>query len=497
MKKGIEYLVILMCLVTSNLMLAQIGESNFKKVVIKSDLIKITKLYPSFRITNLSFSDSNSNNLLDGNEEGIISFYVKNTGTIPLRELSIRVSIPDSIKGINPMIPKILSVNNIDDSILVNIPVIADDSLKDGFVRCDLLLRDLNSDSIQKSQILITTKETSRVPVFLWINPTLNSVDFSVIEISGLIKSKSNLTRLRVYINDQIPDDNKSFNVIATQNLNEYKIDRTITLNEGENEIKIEARNDRGAIVSESRKIFSLVKKMDQLYVEKRLALIIGNADYLNSPALQNPLNDAAAISTSLKELGFTVLMYLNTDIKSMKKAMDEFGSKLKGFDVGLFYYAGHGMQVKGNNYLIPVDASLKIEEDVEYDCVEAGRILGKMEAAGTKTNIVILDACRNNPFSRSWSSRSAEQNDMGLAFMNAPSGTIIAYATSPGKTASDGTSKNGIYTEALLKYIKVPAMPIEEFFKNVRVEVEKKSKMMQTPWESTSLKGNFYFKLY
>jgi hypothetical protein len=499
MEKGLKFLMILIFLLIGNLLHSQIGESKFKKVVVNSDLIKITQLYPSFRIDNLSFSDSNINNLLDGNEEGILTFYVKNTGTIPLKELNIKVTIPDSIKGIRPINPKKLSINNINDSVFVNIPVIADDSLKDGLVRFDLSIRDLNSDSIQQSHILISTKETSRVPVFTWINPTLNndSVEFSIIEITGLISTRSNLQRLRVYINDQIPEDNKSFDVIATENINEYKINRTITLNDGENEIKIEARNDRGTVVSESRKIFSVVKKIDQLYAEKRLALVIGNADYLNSAVLQNPLNDAKSISAILKDLGFTVLLYLNTDIKSMKKAMDEFGLKLKGYDVGLFYYAGHGMQVKGSNYLIPVDASLKIEEDVEYDCVEAGRILGKMEAAGTKTNIVILDACRNNPFSRSWSTRSAGQNDTGLAFMNAPSGTIIAYATSPGKTASDGTGKNGIYTEAILKYIKVPSMPIEDFFKNVRVEVEKKSNKTQTPWESTSLKGNFYFKIY
>jgi uncharacterized caspase-like protein len=153
-------------------------------------------------------------------------------------------------------------------------------------------------------------------------------------------------------------------------------------------------------------------------------------------------------------------------------------------------------MQVKGNNYLIPVDASLKVEQDVDYDCIDAGRLLGKMEAAGSNTNIVILDACRDNPFSRSWMVRSTRQGEEGLAFMNAPSGTIIAYATSPGRIAADGTGRNGIYTEAILKYIKVPSIPIEDFFKNVRNEVENKTNRTQTPWESTSLKGNFYFKI-
>jgi len=120
------------------------------------------------------------------------------------------------------------------------------------------------------------------------------------------------------------------------------------------------------------------------------------------------------------------------------------------------------------------------------------GRILGKMEDSGCETNIIILDACRDNPFERKWSGRSVKTQ--GLAFMNAPSGSIIAYSTSPGKTASDGTGENGLYTSALLKYIQVPNLILEDVFKNVRSEIEKTSDGRQTPWESTSLKGSFYF---
>jgi uncharacterized caspase-like protein len=158
---------------------------------------------------------------------------------------------------------------------------------------------------------------------------------------------------------------------------------------------------------------------------------------------------------------------------------------------VGLFFYAGHGIQVNGNNYLIPVDARLQDENDVEYDCVRAGRILGKMESAGTRTNIVILDACRDNPFERSWN-RGAQGK--GLAFMNAPSGSLIAYATSPGTTAADGTGGNGVYTSALLEHIQTPGITIEEVFKRVRTSVRQQSQSKQIPWESTSLEGNFYF---
>ena len=132
---------------------------------------------------------------------------------------------------------------------------------------------------------------------------------------------------------------------------------------------------------------------------EQRLALLIGNSNYTHGGNLPNPVNDVRAMEKALETLGFTVMKYEDCSQKTMKKAMDEFGRKLKGKDVGLFFYAGHGVQVRGNNYLLPVDAKLENANDAEYDCVRADRVLAKMEAAGSKTNIVILDACRDNPF--------------------------------------------------------------------------------------------------
>lgn len=473
----------------------QTGESKFKMVIINPNEKNVAPLFPSFNINDLSFTDSNMNRQLDGKEDGSIRFYIKNTGTILLQELNVNLNILDSTKSITYGKIQTVKQINLGDSALVSIPLAADEKLKDGLARFEILITDIHSDSVRIARLVIPTKEALTAPVFAWITPgsAHDKADFSIVNITGVVKTKSNITGLKVYINGQVPDDKKSFDVFATENSDEYRIERTITLNEGDNEIKIEAKNAHGITTSESRVINYFVQKIDHTYLEKRLALVIGNADYLNSNALQNPLNDAKAIAEALKDVGFTVLLYLNSDLKSMKKAMDEFGEKLKEYTVGLFYYAGHGMQVKGNNYLIPVDASLKVEQDVDYDCVDAGRLLGKMEAAGTGTNIVILDACRDNPFARSWSGRSSGQ-ETGLAFMNAPSGSIVAYATSPGKTASDGTGKNGLYTEAFLQYIKVPGLSLEDFFKNVRVAVEKKSNRTQTPWESTSLKGHFYF---
>lgn len=224
---------------------------------------------------------------------------------------------------------------------------------------------------------------------------------------------------------------------------------------------------------------------------EKRLALIIGNADYQNANKLLNPVNDARSMKNALSQLGFEVMEYENLTQREMKQVIDEFGRKLESYEVGLFYFAGHGIQANGNNYLVPVETNLTNEQQVEYDCVRADRVLGLMEYAKSKINIVILDACRNNPFKRSWS-RSTQGE--GLAFMNAPSGSLIAYATAPGKTASDGSGSNGLYTEALLKNLFSPDLTILQVFQNVRKTVVTESGQQQIPWESTSLIGDFFF---
>jgi hypothetical protein len=223
---------------------------------------------------------------------------------------------------------------------------------------------------------------------------------------------------------------------------------------------------------------------------QKKIALVIGNGNYMSS-ILANPENDANSMKIALESLGFIVMKYENLNQNDMKRAIDNFGTNLKNYEVGLFFYAGHGIQSNGNNYLIPVDAELKSEEDVELNCVEANRVLAKMEASGSKVNIVILDACRNNPFERSWTRAS---NGKGLAFMDAPGGTLIAYSTSPGKTASDGSGNNSPYTSAILESIRIPDITIIEMFQNVRSIVSQKSGKQQIPWESTSLIGNFYF---
>jgi hypothetical protein len=222
----------------------------------------------------------------------------------------------------------------------------------------------------------------------------------------------------------------------------------------------------------------------------KRIALVIGNGNYQNAPKLNNPVNDARDIALILRVLGFGVVEREDQTAEQMKRLIKEFGDELsRSKGVGLFYFAGHGVQVKGKNYLIPVEAKDLGESSVEFDAVDVGRVLTKMEDAANDINIVILDACRSNPFTRSW--RSSE---VGLAQISTPRGTIIAYATAPGAVADDGNERNGLYTSELMRWIKQPGLNIEEMFKRVRTGVATRSGGRQVPSESTMLMGDFYF---
>lgn len=223
---------------------------------------------------------------------------------------------------------------------------------------------------------------------------------------------------------------------------------------------------------------------------QTRSALVIGNSAYKFAPVLKNPANDASDISAALKKLGFTVTTLINASQQEMDEAIGNMGRRLTGGGVGLFFYAGHGTQVSGENYLLPVDANLKSEADVRYKAVNAGQILTEMGEARNGMNIIILDACRDNPFPRSYRSSKS-----GLAEMEAPKGSIIAFATSPGSTASDGTGRNGMYTQHILKNIETPDLPIESLFKKVLQGVNASTNGSQVPWTSSSFTGDFYFK--
>jgi len=222
--------------------------------------------------------------------------------------------------------------------------------------------------------------------------------------------------------------------------------------------------------------------------MSRRTALVIGNAAYAEGP-LQNAVKDATDIAAMLRRLNFEVTPLRNASLQEMEDAVNAFNLRLRQGGMGLFYFAGHGVQVNGENYLIPIKARITREADVRYQALPMGQVLGAMEDANNGLNIVILDACRNMPFSRSYRSSQG-----GLAPPPTARGMLIAYATSPGGMAADGAGENGVYTKYLLQAMTIPGLSIEQVFKQVRYGVVAETEGKQTPWESSSLLGDFAF---
>jgi len=222
--------------------------------------------------------------------------------------------------------------------------------------------------------------------------------------------------------------------------------------------------------------------------IESRVALVIGNASYPNG-ALKNPVNDVRSVAKALERVGFKVILKENQTREEMHQSIGQFSKNLREGGVGLFYYAGHGMQINGQNFLIPVDADIQHEDDVEFRSLDANYVLTRMNAANNRVNLVILDACRNNPFKR-----ASRSGNLGLAQMDAPRGTLIAFSTAPGSLAKDGHGPNSIYANQLVKRIDTPAIRVEQIFKEVRIAVAQETANQQIPWESSSLMGDFYF---
>jgi tetratricopeptide (TPR) repeat protein len=239
---------------------------------------------------------------------------------------------------------------------------------------------------------------------------------------------------------------------------------------------------------------------LEELYKdEKRIALVIGNSNYSKEiGVLKNPVNDAIDFAESLKAMNFEVILITDASYGKIRAEMMKFRDKLNDGDrdktVGLFYYAGHGLQYEGENYIVPVDAEIQFEDDIPRFCFPIQKmVLNQMELTNSRMNIVILDACRNNPFPVIH--RSIGESS-GLGEMKKARGAFIAYATSPGSVASDGNGRNGLYTQELIKAMNKPNLTIEQVFKEVRANVLRQSGEKQNPWENSNIIGDFYFKL-
>jgi len=235
-----------------------------------------------------------------------------------------------------------------------------------------------------------------------------------------------------------------------------------------------------------------------------RAALVIGNGAYRTSP-LANPVADAQAVAANLRRLGFQVTFKENTNRRELLDALREFSLNASRHGVRLVYYAGHGVQSRGRNYLLPVDASLGGEEDLPAQAADFTEFVERLGGAKTGLSLIVLDACRNNPFgstavqladARGARTRSLSTATEGLAPVTAPSGALIAYSTAPGAVAADSPDrKHSVYTKHLLQWLNVPGLPIERMFKNVRIAVALETRQKQVPWESSSLMGEFCFQ--
>lgn len=360
----------------------------------------------------------------------------------------------------------------------------------------DIRVEVTNAAGTTTETYTVTYKRNAVVnlPELTWKSPlTVTSKDYA---LWVGVKSSVAISDTKVYHNGQL-----SRGIVPVKNDgDDYSIKRNIILKNNENIIRVEVTNESGT------KSMTKTITLDQstpvpnshhtpngsvvINSQKRLALVIGNSQYTHATKLPNPTNDATDISRKLRSLGFEVIEKHDLTLKEFKAAIREFGSKASLYDACLLYYAGHAIERNGKNYLIPVEAVLETQADIEDECVRADFVIDHLEEAKSKMNIIVLDACRNNPITRSWT-RSVTG---GLSSMDAPSGTFIAFSTSPGRTADDGDGRNSPFTEAFLKNLDKPNLQLELFFKEVLQDVRIKTSERQIPWIQSSFYGDFFF---
>ncbi|RLD66406.1 MAG: hypothetical protein DRI95_06835, partial [Bacteroidetes bacterium] len=339
----------------------------------------------------------------------------------------------------------------------------------------------------KQSKFVGEPKSDFKKPIISWVEPleTVITTTKADVKLKLCVKSKDAIEYFKVFINDSVALNNavRGYNVVDASC--DHTFNKVINLKPGINKIRVVTKNIAGETSSEIR---TFNYEAGSSAYKKRYALVIGNGKYDMGP-LRNPENDAKSIAATLKKMGFEVMIYTDLSQENMKKRIREFGNKItanKG--VGLFFFAGHGLQVSGENYVVPVDAHIGNLQDIEEEAVNLSRITGEMAYAQNDLNIIILDACRNNPF------EGSDQGGNGLASAAAPSGTFLAFATAPGSVAADGTGSNGLYTQELLKALNQQGLKIEDVFKEVRRNVYKLSSKQQTPWENSSIFDDFYF---
>ncbi|MEN8121617.1 MAG: caspase family protein [Bacteroidota bacterium] len=444
---------------------------------------------PKLVIEKVLLLDENNNQLVEAGENCFYELNIKNTGVGVAKSVKVNTYV---IKGSSPglsfdesvYVGKILGGKQVK----IKIPLSPGITVSEGTVRFKFEAYDANfyKSEPQYYDLKLKTKEKKINLAISWYYPigVNTTVDKAKFTIKACIMTSNPLKEAKIYVNNIILANERGMILLKSTDC-DYTLEKEIILNEGDNIIKLVVLNE-GKTMEAPLRVITYNKKP----LEHRLALVIGNSNYDFSP-LKNPSNDAKSMAKALRELNFEVIEIIDGNKKKMREGVRKFGSQLeKNRGVGLFYYAGHGVQVKGENYLIPINSDIQKEYDIPDEAVRVNHVLAYMENSGSRMNIVVLDACRDNPFARSFRSGSR-----GLAQIYAEgSGSIIAYATSPGSVASDGDGKNGLYTQELLKAIKTPNLEIGMVFRKVLTNVKRISDGKQIPWTNASIEGEFYF---
>lgn len=346
--------------------------------------------------------------------------------------------------------------------------------LQNGDNTLSLSVTNANGNTTTQNWVIRYKPETdSSEPILSWESPLSVSNRTYCLKVG--VHSQSKVEEVNVYHNGSLY---RGIKVTPTSN-SDLDIERTIVLVDGVNNIRVEVRN---ATTTKSMEKTIKYHGGGHLALLK-IALVIGCNNYQHIDNLKKAINDADSISNKLQKLGFTVIKKTDVDKRTFDDAIRNFGQQAKAYDAAVFYYAGHGLQMEGINYIVPTDADIKDSIDIRYNCIKADEILDRM--AGCNMKIMILDACRNNPF---------RGHSRGLTSMSAPSGTYIAFSTNLGNVAIDGTGYNSPFAEAFLKCLDYSGEPIESFFKGVMREVKQTTGNRQIPWTQSSFDGDFYF---
>jgi len=443
---------------------------------------------PALYIEKINLIDENRNNQVDAGENCFLEIILKNTGNGVAKAVNLDAIISSGpVKGFSWA--KSVHVGNLVDGKQkkIKLELYPKISLRDGSIRLKVEALEANGYNSKPKQFTLKLKSKGYQLAVGWNAPlgkktTVYEPDYI---IETCIVSNSEIKQVKVYLNGELYTDKRGLKLIKSYDC-DYIIKSELKLRSGANRVNVKVVNKDRLATSETRFINYIETRL-----ENRLALIIGNSNYKFAP-LRNPENDARDMATALRNLNFDVIEIIDGNKKAMRDAVRDFSDRLeKDKGMGLFYYAGHGIQVKGENFLVPVKHNIQEEFEVQDEAIRVNTVLAAMETSGTRMNIVILDACRDNPYARSMRSGSR-----GLAQIYAEgSGSIIAYATSPGSVAADGSGKNGLYTQELLKAINTRDLEIGMVFRKVLSNVKKLSNGKQVPWTNASIEGEFYFK--